>query len=523
VNRRRAKAFAFLAVVIGFLTLSTVSAFAHAQLINTYPAANSIQKKSPTQITLTWGEKVQTNSDEIVLADATGSNIATTFTLTFDAVTHESTAKLVPAQTLVAGSYIVSWRAVSLDGHLVGGAYSFGVNQKPTLARNSALISYPDKVLQFIFWSLTVFSFAAILAGSYFLFVIASFLIIVISGLRILIISSLLPTAYLQSGSAKISLLAILVYALLLMSSIKWVLSAKKIEREERLSKVGLAQLLAIALLFASQELFEGHALDLAHPLFLRYIAAGHLFFAIAWAGSVGALLLRQETTQFELTRKINIVSVFALIALASTLTFYLARPISLYGKSNWVLLFALKVLLILICLTLGAFHHFASKNGAIENDYNFKRTLIFEVGTFAAILAATVSLVSFSPPKILSLEKSNSTKAAPALSQVDYQIPLTFDNGMKGTLSIPHLTLGSPSPISIDLAGPRIQQAKTMYIYFSNSALNLTDIQVTLSGSKNHYSSQLLLPAKGTWHLDIQILLDPFTEAQAQPDILIN
>ena len=87
----------------------------------------------------------------------------------------------------------------------------------------------------------------------------------------------------------------------------------------------------------------------------------------------------------------------------------------------------------------------------------------------------------------------------------------------------IPNLTLGTPSKISIDLDGPKIQSAKNMYIYFSNAALNLTDIQVTLVGSKNHYSSVVLLPAKGSWHLDVQILLDPFTEAQANLDTLIR
>ena len=101
--------------------------------------------------------------------------------------------------------------------------------------------------------------------------------------------------------------------------------------------------------------------------------------------------------------------------------------------------------------------------------------------------------------------------------------IPITFDDGLKGTLSIPDLTLGAPSEIRIDLQGPKIQSAKNMYIYFSNAALNLTDIQVTLVGSKNHYKSVVLLPAKGSWHLDVQILLDPFTEAQANFDTVIK
>jgi methionine-rich copper-binding protein CopC/uncharacterized protein YhhL (DUF1145 family) len=503
--------------------LSPAPAQAHAQLINTYPIANSVLKTAPANITLTWGEKVLTNSDEVLLADSTGAKVITSYAMKLDQNSNQSTVTLTPSKVLPAGSYIVSWRAVSRDGHLVGGAYSFGVNQKPVKATHASFVSYPDKILQFIFWALLIVAFGSILAGSYFIFVITAFLGIIIAGLRIVVLSSILPGSYLDSGSSKISLLAIIVFAILLASSMNWVLSPKKIKREEKLGLIGTSQLLLIAMLFSSQEFFEGHALDLTHPILLRYIAAGHLFFAITWAGSVCGLLLRQTHAQFELTRKINTVSIFGLIPLATTLTFYLARPVNLYSKSNWALFLGIKILFVVTTLALGAFHHLRSKELAIEEDFDFKRSLKFEMATFAAILITTVTLVSFTPPKILQTERSNSSASASSLTERNYSIPLTFDDGLKGTLFIPNLTLGTPSEISIDLKGPKIQSAKNMEIYFSNAALNLTDIQVTLAGSKNHYTSVVLLPAKGSWHLDVQILLDPFTEAQANLDTVIK
>ena len=520
---RYSKVVLFLISIFSLLTLNPAPAQAHAQLINTYPLANSVLTTAPANITLTWGEKVQTNSDEVLLADSTGTKVATSYAMKLDTSTNQSTVTLTPSKVLPAGSYIVSWRAVSRDGHLVGGSYSFGVNQKPVKASQSSLVSYPDKILQFLFWALLILAFGSILAGSYFIFVITAFLGIVISGLRIVVLSSILPGSYLNSGSSKISLLAIIVYAILLASSMNWVLSPNKTKREDNLGWLGTSQLLLIALLFSSQEFFEGHALDLAHPAILKYIAAGHLFFAISWAGSVCGLLLRQTHAQFELTRKINTVSIFSLIPLATTLTFYLARPVNLYTKSNWALFIAIKILLVAITLALGAFHHLRSKKLASDESFDFKRSLRFEMATFAAILIATVTLVSFTPPKILQVESSSSTNSASSLIQKSYSIPITFDDGLKGTLSIPNLTLGAPSEIRIDLQGSKIQSAKNMYIYFSNAALNLTDIQVTLVGSKNHYKSVVLLPAKGSWHLDVQILLDPFTEAQVNFDTVIK
>ena len=513
---------ALLSIFAIFL-LTPSSAQAHAQLINTYPLANSVLTTAPANITLTWGEKVQTNSDQVLLADSTGSKVVTSYAMKLDPSTNQSTVTLTPNKVLPAGSYILSWRAVSRDGHLVGGAYSFGVNQKPAKATQTSLVSYPDKILQFLFWALLILAFGSILAGSYFIFVITAFLGIIIAGLRIVVLSSILPGSYLDSGSSKISLLAIIVFAILITSSMNWVLNPNKTKREEKLGWLGTSQLLIIALLFSSQEFFEGHALDLAHPVILRYIAAGHLFFAISWAGSVCGLLLRQSRAQFELTRKINTVSIFCLIPLATTLTFYLARPVNLYSKSNWALFLGIKILFVAITLALGAFHHLRSKKLAIEENFDFKRSLRFEMATFAAILITTVTLVSFTPPKILASERTISASSSASLTQRNYSIPLTFDDGLKGTLLIPNLTLGTPSEISINLTGPKIQSAKNMYIYFSNAALNLTDIQVTLVGSKNHYTSVVLLPAKGSWHLDVQILLDPFTEAQANLDTVIK
>ena len=178
---------ALLSIFAIFL-LTPSSAQAHAQLINTYPLANSVLTTAPANITLTWGEKVQTNSDQVLLADSTGSKVVTSYAMKLDPSNNQSTVTLTPNKVLPAGSYIVSWRAVSRDGHLVGGAYSFGVNQKPAKATQTSLVSYPDKILQFLFWALLILAFGSILAGSYFIFVITAFLGIIIAGLRIVVL-----------------------------------------------------------------------------------------------------------------------------------------------------------------------------------------------------------------------------------------------------------------------------------------------------------------------------------------------
>ena len=119
---RYSKVVLFLLSIFSLLTLNPAPAQAHAQLINTYPLANSVLTTAPANITLTWGEKVQTNSDEVLLADSTGTKVATSYAMKLDTSTNQSTVTLTPSKVLPAGSYIVSWRAVSRDGHLVGGS-----------------------------------------------------------------------------------------------------------------------------------------------------------------------------------------------------------------------------------------------------------------------------------------------------------------------------------------------------------------------------------------------------------------
>ena len=58
--------------------------------------------------------------------------------------------------------------------------------------------------------------------------------------------------------------------------------------------------------------------------------------------------------------------------------------------------------------------------------------------------------------------------------------------------------------------------------VYFSNSGLNIVDLHAKLSGASDQYMSYLSIPAKGRWHVSIQILLDEFTQTQANFDINI-
>lgn len=97
-------------------------AFAHARLISATPADGSTGA-SPAMIMLTFNEKLVPKLSGFEVVGADGK------TLDLPVMTAGGGKMLhaMPRQALPAGTYKVTWRAVSDDGHRTEGAVSFTV------------------------------------------------------------------------------------------------------------------------------------------------------------------------------------------------------------------------------------------------------------------------------------------------------------------------------------------------------------------------------------------------------------
>ncbi|MCE5288563.1 MAG: copper resistance protein CopC/CopD [Nocardiaceae bacterium] len=93
-------------------------ASAHAVLLSTTPSDGQVVSSAPADVTLTFNEPVTVREVSIV---STGSPQQLS-ARTVDAVVH---ASLPPG--LAPGSYIVSWRVISDDGHPIAGALTFSL------------------------------------------------------------------------------------------------------------------------------------------------------------------------------------------------------------------------------------------------------------------------------------------------------------------------------------------------------------------------------------------------------------
>ncbi len=125
---RRGRTRLVTLVAVAVTLAAPTSAWAHAALLSTSPAPNSVVNIPPAQLTLTYSEAVEPRFAIISVSDAAG---------------HQHTAgrpdrsptnpdQLVqPLDRLDQGWYLVFWRVISADGHPVRGAFTFAVGPNP--------------------------------------------------------------------------------------------------------------------------------------------------------------------------------------------------------------------------------------------------------------------------------------------------------------------------------------------------------------------------------------------------------
>jgi copper transport protein len=96
------------------------SAFAHASLLHETPAYKQELQRAPRWVALSFDETVELLPNAITVLDRKGDNLARP--------AHVDGRKLVaPLRRLPRGPYTVRWKALSADGHVVSGVYTFGV------------------------------------------------------------------------------------------------------------------------------------------------------------------------------------------------------------------------------------------------------------------------------------------------------------------------------------------------------------------------------------------------------------
>jgi copper resistance protein C len=121
VNQRMIVAAAVLAAAV---TLAGPSAHAHAFLDHASPAVGSTVPAAPASVTMWFTQELEPAFTTATVTDASGSRVDTG---PAQVDPSNRTELKVSLKKLAAGTYTVSWHALSVDTHTTTGHFSFTV------------------------------------------------------------------------------------------------------------------------------------------------------------------------------------------------------------------------------------------------------------------------------------------------------------------------------------------------------------------------------------------------------------
>jgi copper transport protein len=145
-------------VLAGLLALAApAAAFAHASIRGEWPAYRQRLDYSPRKVILHFDQSVEVLPNAIRVLDANGRNLA--------GPAHAITRGLeAGTQILPRGPYTVRWKALSTDGHVVNGVYTFGVRVRAPLVTDAVGAQGPTTTEHVVRW-LYFFGLALLVGG----------------------------------------------------------------------------------------------------------------------------------------------------------------------------------------------------------------------------------------------------------------------------------------------------------------------------------------------------------------------
>jgi copper transport protein len=146
-----------LAVALLALALPA-AASAHATLVRTDPVYGKRIERSPSLVRLYFDQSVDVLPNAIHVYDAKGRLLSGRTRVSTDKRTI-----VAPVSRLPRGGYTVRWRAVSADGHVVSGVFTFGVRMRAPPATEAFGAGGPTTAEHLVRW--LYFIALALLAG----------------------------------------------------------------------------------------------------------------------------------------------------------------------------------------------------------------------------------------------------------------------------------------------------------------------------------------------------------------------
>jgi len=518
-----------IAVALLFCAFSAAPALAHASLLSVQPADGTTVASAPATLSLTFNEQVAPVTLKLIWPDGRTS------VLTPDV---EGATLAMPAPPALGnGTYGLSWRVISADGHPVGGTttFSIGAPSQGGLPQQQEVVDWPIRTGV---WVTRVLTYAGLFVGIGGVFFVR-WLGNGVAGLRASRAAAILGLATLP--------VAVGFQGLDVLDQPLGRFFAPETWQEGMASSFGLFAGvvlvgLALALVATARVGYErfwsllafscvglslaatGHA-SAADPQWLTRPAVFiHTSVVAFWVGSLiplGLLLCGPaETAIVPLRRFSAAIPPLLLLLLAAGVTLaivQLGAPGEMLG-TDYGHVFIAKMVLVAVLLGLAAFNRWGltgsvlADAGAARN--HLLRSIGIELGLVFAIFGV-VALWRFTPPPRALLQAAAAPVSFEAMS----------GEGMADVV----ITPGHAGPVKVDVTvagadmGPLTAQGVTLD--FSNKDKGIEPIEREAKAQPDgHWQvDDLTLPAGGIWQVEIDVLVSDFREIDLSEQVEIR
>ena len=513
---------ALLTTLLGIIAILGASpASAHAVLVSSNPADGSRLEQAPAEIHLTFSEPVSLIAGMTTVLSTTGDR-ADTGAPHLD---RSGEGILIPLRPdLPKGSYLVTWRVVSADTHIISGSIAFGVRQAADLANTAPDV--PSTSLDVVAETAQGLLYLGLIAGlgipavacalwpqalrrrrvrvtarlGWLLVAVASALRFLLQGPRALE-AGWSGVFHLDGASQTAStdygreLLVHVVLALALM------VLAPAIARSR--ARLTTAFGVLVAGVLATMAL-AGHARVGADAWAAVPIAAVHLAAMAVWLGGLALLLMTPRETSVEIAlvrtwSKIAFVSVAILIVTGEYQAWRQLKPLPSLWSTEYGTRLLIKLALVVVTLAIALVAHRALLR--TEPDIRRVRRAVRVEAVVAAAVVVVATLLVSTPPAATSYGPATTLSASIGPDRLDVHVSTTRHGPEQIVVT----------PTSAD--GARLALS-SLTATLSSTEHDIAGLSVRMvrAADGTWHSTGAVVPLAGRWTLTLNVSIDQAT-----------
>lgn len=514
----RACRFMAAALVMLAAMFASGGARAHATLVGSEPKDGAVLATAPTGFRLTFNEPVAVTALKLV-----GAGGATALALP---QAGGAEVRIAAPAGPARGSYALSYRVVSEDGHPVSGSIAFSIGA-PDAAR-AASADDPDRGLQLAIWAARLALYVGLLFGAGGAFARAFLASGGTAGRRaaaacatVGLVAAPVSLALLGAdlaGSPLADAFAPASWGPAIATSYGWTAGLAAVSLILALASLGLRDLTAKALAMAAllgvglALAASGHASAASPQAAMRPAVFAHAVAAAFWLGALPCLLIGLATNAPAADRSLKRfarlapLAVLALAVSGVLLAIRQTGTVDALWTTDYGRVLAAKLALVALLLALAALNRWRWTRPAMQGDRaaagRLRRSIAIEI-VVGALILGVVALWRFTPPPRALAEEAVEAPFVHIHAR-QAQADVTLEAGRSGRAGLSIVVATSDS-------GPL--DARELTVMLSNEAAGVEPIRRAAAKQADGLwrVDDLALPVAGRWTVRLDLLISDF------------